>query len=366
MQTTAAVVREVGGDLDFETVQLDGPRADEVLVELVAVGVCHTDLATIAGALPFPMPGILGHEGSGIVREVGGDVTKVKPGDRVAVSFASCGTCAACLADEPAYCHSFMALNYAGSRPDGSSVASDENGPVGSSFFGQSTFAKHAITKERNVVLVPDEFPLELAGPLGCGVQTGAGAVMRSFAAPAGSSIVVMGGGSVGLSAVLGAVVQGCTTIIVVEPVRSRRDLAISIGATHAIDPGAGPVEEQVRGILAEGVNYAFDTTGIPAVLTSALNALAPQGVLGLVAIPSDPASVLALPLIQSIILGVTVKGIVEGDSDPDVFVPELMRLHLDGRFPFDRLITKMPFDQINAGIAAQHDGSAIKVVLVA
>ncbi|MDF2442988.1 MAG: aryl-alcohol dehydrogenase, partial [Subtercola sp.] len=291
METTAAVVRAVDGDLEFETVTLDGPRADEILVELVAVGVCHTDLATIAGALPFPMPGILGHEGSGIVREVGSDVTKVKPGDRVTVSFASCGECAACLAGEPAYCHSFMALNYAGVRPDGSSVASDADGTVGSSFFGQSTFARHAITKERNVVLVPDDFPLELAGPLGCGIQTGAGAVMRSFAAPAGSSIVVLGGGSVGLSAVLGAVVQGCSTIIVVEPVESRRQLALTLGATHALDPAAGPVEEQVRAIEANGVNFAFDTTGIPAVLSSALNSLGPQGTLGLVAVPSDPAA---------------------------------------------------------------------------
>jgi aryl-alcohol dehydrogenase len=365
MQTTAAVVRTIGGKLDFEQVTLDGPRPDEILVELVAVGVCHTDLATIAGTLPFPMPGILGHEGSGLVREVGSDVTKVKPGDRLAVSFASCGDCVACLAGEPAYCHSFMALNYAGVRPDGSSVASDSGGAVGSSFFGQSTFATHEITKERNVVIVPEEFPLELAGPLGCGIQTGAGAVMRSFAAPAGSSIVVLGGGSVGLSAVLGAVVQGRTTIIVVEPVASRRELALSIGATHAIDPAAGAVEEQVRAIVADGVNFAFDTTGIPAVLTSALNSLGNQGVLGLVAIPSDPESVLALPLIQSIILGVTVKGIVEGDSDPDVFIPELMSLYLAGRFPFDKLVTTMPFSDINKGIEAQHDGSAIKVVLV-
>lgn len=365
MDTTAAVFREIDGELDFETVQLDGPRPDEILVELVAVGVCHTDLATIAGALPFPMPGILGHEGSGIVREVGADVTKVKPGDRVAISFASCGTCEACVAGDPAYCHNFMALNYAGVRSDGSSVASDSAGSVGSSFFGQSTFAKHAITKERNVVVVPEDFPLEIAGPLGCGVQTGAGAVMRSLAAPAGSSIVILGGGSVGLSAALGAVVQGCTTIIVVEPVASRRELALSLGATHAIDPADGPIDEQVRGIAPAGVNFAFDTTGIPAVLSSALNALANQGVLGLVAIPKDPAAVLALPLIQALLTGITVKGIVEGDSDPDEFIPELMRLHLDGRFPFDQLITKMPFDQINAGIEAQHDGSAIKVVLV-
>src|SRR5258708_32195023 len=168
-----------------------------------------------------------------------------------------------------------MELNYAGVRTsDGSSPISNAQGPVGSSFCGQSSFATHAITGERNVVKVSSDTPLPLVAPLGCGVQTGAGAVMRSFAAPAGSSVLILGGGSVGLSAVLGAVVQGCGHIIVVEPVAARRELAVRLGATHTIDPAAGAVSEQVRGLFPQGANFALATTGPPGVLAEAVQPL--------------------------------------------------------------------------------------------
>jgi len=321
MEVTAAVLREVGGDFGLEKVQLDAPRPGEVLVQISAVGICHTDLATRDGALPFPLPGVLGHEGAGVVVEVGEGVTKVAPGDRVGVSFAS--------------------------------------------FFGQSSFATHAITGERNVVKVSSDIPPHLVAPLGCGIQTGAGAIMRSFAAPAGSSVLILGAGSVGLSAVLGGVVQGCGRIIVVEPVAARRDIAVRLGATHTIDPVAGPVSEQVRGLLPQGVNFALDTTGHAAVLAEALQCLGNQGTLGMVGVPSDPGAVLSLSLIQSLVLGLTVKAIVEGDSDPDVFIPQLIELYEAGKFPFDQLITTVPFSKINDGVALQHGGQAVKVVLV-
>ncbi len=366
MEVTAAVLREVGGDFGPEKVHLDAPRPGEVLVQISAVGICHTDLATRDGALPFPLPGVLGHEGAGVVVEVGEGVTKVAPGDRVGVSFASCGSCPACASGAPAYCHRFMELNYAGVRTsDGSSPLTNAQGPVGSSFFGQSSFATHAITSERNVVKVGSDIPLHLVGPLGCGVQTGAGAIMRSFAAPAGSSVLILGAGSVGLSAVLGAVVQGCGHIIVVEPVAARQELAVRLGATHAIDPAAGAVSEQVRGLLPQGVNFALDTTGHAGVLAETLQCLGNQGTLGMLGVPSDPDAVLSLPLIQSLVLGLTVKTIVEGDSDPDVFIPQLIELYQAGKFPFDELITTMPFSKINDGVAMQHSGQAVKVVLV-
>jgi aryl-alcohol dehydrogenase len=364
MEATAAVLTELGAELSLERVQLDDPRPDEVLIQIAAVGICHTDLATRDGALPFPLPGVLGHEGSGTVVSVGTAVSKVKPGDRVAISFASCGECLACTPGDPAYCHNFMALNYAGTRLDGSSVITNAAGTVGSSFFGQSSFATHAITGERNLVKVPDDFPLALAGPLGCGIQTGAGAIMRSFKAPAGSSVLILGSGSVGLSAVLGAVVQGCNPIIVVEPVAGRRELAAALGATHALDPADGSTAEQVRAIFPAGVNFVLDTTGLVPALCDAVNALGNQGVLGLLAVPSDPAAALPLPLIQGLVLGLTVKNIVEGDSDPDTFIPQLMQLYLQGKFPFDKFVTTMPFEKINDGIAAQHLGEAVKVVL--
>jgi aryl-alcohol dehydrogenase len=281
------------------------------------------------------------------------------------MSFATCGQCPACAAGRPAYCHSFMALNYAGTRPDGSPVITNAAGNLGCSFFGQSSFASHAITRERNLVKVPGDFPLELAGPLGCGIQTGAGAIMRSFSAPAGSGVLILGAGSVGLSAVLGAVVQGCNPVIVVEPVAGRRELARTLGATHVLDPADGPAGEQVRALFPAGVQFALDTTGLVPAISGALGALGNQGVLGLLAIPADPAAALPVPLLQSLVLGLTVKNIIEGDSDTDSFIPQLMQLYLDGRFPFDKLITTVPFEKINDGMAAQLRGEATKVVLL-
>jgi aryl-alcohol dehydrogenase len=363
---TAAVVRSTSGDFTIEPLTLGSPGPGEVLVQIVAVGLCHTDLATRDGVIPFPMPAVLGHEGSGRVVEVGPGVTKVRAGDPVALSFSSCGKCASCAAESPAYCHMFMPLNYAGARLDGTSPLSSPSGAqIGGVFFGQSSFATHAIAGERNVVKLPEDAPLDIVGPLGCGIQTGAGAVMRSFAAPAGSSIVVLGGGSVGLSAVLGAVVRELAHIVVVEPYESRRVLALELGATAVIDPAAGELTEQIRAIVPDGVDYVFDTTGRPDVIEAAAAALTNRGTLGLVGVPNDPAATFSLNIITTMIQGLTVKGIVEGDSDPDTFLPELLALYADGRFPFDKMITKLPFSQINEAVELQHRGDAVKVVLV-
>jgi aryl-alcohol dehydrogenase len=366
MDITGAVLRSPSSEFTIEPLVLAPPGLGEVLVQIVAVGLCHTDVATRDGIIPFPMPGVLGHEGSGRVVQVGPHVTKVAPGDAVALSFASCGKCPACVGGPPAYCHMFMPLNYAGARPDGTSPLSSPTGePIGAMFFGQSSFATHVVTGERNVVRIPETAPLDIAGTLGCGVQTGAGAIMRSFDAPAGSSLVVLGAGSVGLSAVLGAVVRELAHIIVVEPHESRRQLALELGATRVLDPAAGPIADQIRGIVPDGVDYAFDTTGRPDVIEATVAALTHRGTLGLVGVPNDPTAGINLNIIGTILQGLTVTGIIEGDSDPDVFIPELLTLHAAGRFPFDKMITKLPFAEINKAIELQHRGEAVKVVLV-
>jgi aryl-alcohol dehydrogenase len=366
MDITAAVLDgPLGADFVLKDLTLDEPAAGEVVIEVAGVGVCHTDLAVQHGHLPFPFPGVVGHEGSGTVVAVGPGVTKVAIGDRVAATFNSCGSCAQCAAGSPSYCVEFMALNFSGARPDGSSTLHDGDTSVGSCFFGQSTFATHAIARERNVVKVADGMDLEIAGPLGCGVQTGAGAVMKSLACEKGTSLLVVGGGSVGLSAVLGAVVREVGTIIVVEPLAARRALALELGATHVVDPVDGPLSEQVRALVPSGVDYALDTTAMLPVLAEIIASLAQRGTLGMVGVPADPTSVLPVGLIEMQLRGLSFKGIVEGDSDPDVFIPELVGLHLAGRFPFDRLVTKMPFAKINDAVAAQARGEAVKVVLV-
>jgi aryl-alcohol dehydrogenase len=256
-------------------------------------------------------------------------------------------------------------LNYAGVRTDGSKSLHDHGADVAGNFFGQSSFASHALTYERNLVKVPDDIPLETVGPLGCGIQTGAGGVMRSLACEAGSSLLVTGGGPVGLSAVMGGRIQDCETIILVEPQPARRALALEFGATHVIDPAVTPdIAAAVRALAPDGVDYAFDTTGLPALYGAILASLAPKGVLGLVGI-APPGTPLPGEVNTVMTFGHTIKGIIEGDSEPAVFLPQLMDLHREGRLPFDRMISTYPFSQINEAIAAQHRGECVKVVLL-
>ena len=364
MKIQAAVTAAPGKPFDLRTIEIEEPRDDEILVRIVAVGVCHTDLVFKDAGI-IAAPAVLGHEGSGIVERVGKNVRKVVAGDRVALSFRSCGTCPRCKSHDPAYCHTMPALNYIGMRLDGSRALSLDGAPVGSNFFGQSSFATYAIAYERNVVKVPANIPLEIVGPLGCGIQTGAGGIMRSLACPAGSSLLITGGGPVGLAAVMGAKIQKCGTIIVVEPLENRRDLAREFGATHVIDPKATPdLAAAVRAILPIGVDYAFDSTGIAEVQQAVMKALAPKGVFGIVGI-TPPGTPMPGDVNTAMTFGHTIKGIIEGDSDPDEFLPELMDHFAKGRLPFDRLIKTFPFAEINEAIAAQHRGDCVKVVLV-
>lgn len=364
---TAAVVREPGGDFELQQVELADPAGDEVLVRVVGVGLCHTDVAARDGLFGLPFPMVLGHEGSGIVEAVGPDVVSVAPGDHVAMSFNCCGTCQPCTDGQPAYCKQFALRNYGGGRrDDGSSPIEQAGTALTAGFFGQSSFASHALASERNVVKVDTDLPLELLGPLGCGIQTGAGAVFNSFDCREGQSLLVLGAGPVGLAAVMAAHVRGCTPMIVSEPDPRRRDLALSLGATAAIDPGAGPLVAQVHDLSPPGVDYAFDATGVVPVLEDSLNALAPRGTLGFVGVPHDMSAAMAVPIIPAMVSGWTVRGITEGDSDPKSFIPHLLDLHRAGQFPFDSLITTYPFADIDRAVQAQLRGEATKVVLVA
>jgi aryl-alcohol dehydrogenase len=366
VEITAAVAHQPNAEFTIEKLTLDGPRAGEILVQIAAVGICHTDLAARDGIIPIPLPAVLGHEGAGVVVEVGDGVTKVAPGDSVALTFNSCGQCPNCTSGAQAYCYEFMALNYVGVRlSDGVSPISSPGGPVTGAFLGQSSFASHALATEQNVVKLPANTPLDLVAPLGCGVQTGAGAVMNSLAAAEGSALLVLGAGPVGLSGVLGGVVQGCSAIIAVEPHHSRRELALELGATHALDPGDGPLADQVRAIVPDGVQNVFDTTGIPSVIEASFGAMAPHAGLGLVGVPTDPAAAVNLNLIQAMTIGIRLFGVIEGDAVPDDFIPRLVALHSEGKFPFDKMITKFPFSEINEAIQAQQRGDAVKVVLV-
>ncbi|GGY91621.1 NAD(P)-dependent alcohol dehydrogenase [Novosphingobium colocasiae] len=364
--TTAAVARAAHAPFSIEPVSIEAPRTGEVLVRIAGVGLCHTDLIARDQFIPIPLPAVLGHEGAGIVEAVGDGVGKVAPGDRVVIGFSSCGSCPRCAEDLPSYCQSFPALNYAGCRVDGSSGLDAAGERVSGHFFGQSSFAGLALVSERNLVRVTHEdVPLDILGPLGCGFQTGAGSVLRSLDCPPGSTIAVFGGGPVGLAAIMAAAIRQCATIILVEPIAARRALALDLGATHAIDPAAGDLAAQIRAILPQGVEFALESSGRETVIETALASLTSHGLLGLVGVPPRPDSALSVNIAALITYGHRIHGIIEGDSDLDTFIPELIDLYRAGRFPFDRLITRYPLDRINEAIAAQARGDCVKAVLI-
>ena len=314
---------------------------------------------------PVPLPIVLGHEGAGIVEAVGPAVQKVGPGDHVAVSFLNCARCRPCFDGSPASCANFNDMNFAGQRPDGSHALTSAAGgePLHDRFFGQSSFATYAIAHERNTVNVRDDAPLELLGPLGCGIQTGAGTVLRALKVGAGATFAVTGAGAVGLSAVMAAHLAGATTIIAVDVVPSRLDLARDLGATHVVNGAATDAVEAIRRITGSGVDYALDTTGIPALIRQAVDALRQRGtaaILGASA-PDARLDLAANALMQSC---KTIIGVVEGDSVPDVFVPQLLELYMQGRFPFDRLVQFYDFDQINQAAADTESGATVKPIL--
>ncbi|KAA1248309.1 NAD(P)-dependent alcohol dehydrogenase [Mycobacterium simiae] len=364
MHISAAVVPEVGAPFTLTEVDLQDPAPDEVLIEIAGAGICHTDIAVQHGQLPFPLPGVLGHEGSGTVVRLGAGVKSLAVGDQVALSFNSCGACPTCATGEPAYCYDFLGYNFGGVRPDGSSGLASAGAPLGANFFGQSSLATHALAHERNVVKLPPGTPVELVGPLGCGIQTGAGAVMNSLDVQPGSTVVVAGAGAVGLSAVLAAVVREATSIIAIDLHESRRKLAVDLGATHAVDPNAGPLADQIKEISPAGAGYAIDTTAVPPVTEQLLACLGVRGKLGLLGVPASPEAVFSVGLFQPPLLGQTIRGIIEGDADPQTFIPYLLDLHRQGKFPFDKLITTMPLAQINEAVQAQHRGEILKAVL--
>jgi aryl-alcohol dehydrogenase len=362
MKIKAAVVREKGGPFVIEDIELDEPRADEVLVRIVSSGLCHTDLVARMQYLPIPLPGVFGHEGAGIVEKVGSQVTKVKPGDHVATSFMSCGSCTNCKRGIPGWCSEFRRLNFGGRRADGSATMKKKGETIYGSFFGQSTFATHAVINERSVIKVQADVPVEILSPMGCGIQTGAGGVINTLKAKPGSSIAVFGIGSVGLSAIMAAVVSGCTKIIGIDVVPERLKLAKEFGATDIIDSGKSNAVEEIRKLTGGGIEFTLECTGIPKVLRQAVDSLMMGGTCGLIGVA--PVGVEVNLEMQTVLDGRTLKGIVEGDCISDIFIPQLIDLYKQGRFPFDRLLKFYPMDKINEAAEDSEKGKTLKAVL--
>ncbi len=350
-QIRAAVLRPGGVPLKIETLELEGPRPDEVLVRVVASGICHTDIGMVDDWDGPPV--VLGHEGAGVVEVAGEAIKGVEPGDHVVLSYQSCGRCPACLGGRPTSCERFWDLNFGFERLEGSNALHKSG--VRGHFFGQSSFATHLLATERNLVKVPRELPLELLAPLGCGFQTGAGTIMNSLQVPKGASVAVFGTGAVGLAAVMAARINGADPIIGVDLNPGRLKLARELGASHVIDSRREDVAAGIAAITKGGVDYILEITGSGKMYQAAVEVLKPGGTAALIANPGRAGS---LPG------GRKILGIIQGDSIPQEFIPKMIALYQAGEFPFDRLVKFYDFGEINRALEDSRRGDTIKPVL--
>jgi aryl-alcohol dehydrogenase len=362
--TRAAVVESGGAPFTLADVELDEPGPHEAVIRMVATGLCHTDLGAASGGLPFPLPGVLGHEGAGVVEAVGPAVTGIAPGDHVVLSFTSCGECRNCHGGHPAYCGTWLPLNLIGGRrADGTSTISRDGQPLGGHFFGQSSFAERALADERSLVKVDADVPLESIAPLGCGVQTGVGAVWNVLKPTTGSTIVVLGAGAVGLSAVMAAALTPATRIVAVDKVAERLALAMELGATHTVNAGEADLGQALAEITGgQGTDGIVETTGSVAVLRQGVDALAARGTLVVVGAPPFGTEV-ALD-VNGLLSGKHVVGLTLGDAETQTFIPALVQLVKEGRLPLHRLISTYPFADIDQAVRDMAAGKAIKPVL--
>ena len=362
MQPRAAIVKQKEGAFSIEPIQLSQPKKDEVLVKVKACGICHTDEVGRLGFFPFSFPVVLGHEGAGVVMSVGEGVTDFKEGDKVCFSYSYCGECEMCRSGRPYACFSNRRLNFSGQNFDGTRRIRYKDTPV-SAFFGQSAFATHAVVHKNNLTLIDPEIPVELAAPLGCGIQTGAGTVLNCLQPQADTSILINGCGAVGLSAIMAAKLSPCSKIIACDISEERLELAKEFGATHTINASeVDSVPDAVRSLTEGlGAHYAADCTGSGESLRLSLNSVRSFGMCA--AVGAAPEITFQ---VEGELMGVAKRliGVVEGYSIPQVFIPKLIQYYKDGKFPFDKLIKYYKFDEISEAFEDIHNGKVIKAVL--
>lgn len=362
MKIIAAVTHEAGAKFAIENVELQEPKAGEILVKVLASGICHTDVEGVEGRLPTAIPAVLGHEGAGEVVKVGPGVTEFQPGDRVGFSFAYCNACANCYAGRPASCLKFNQINFGGVLPDGTSRLS-QNGRTLSMFFGQSSFAEYAVVAAQSAVKVPyDDVDLAVVAPMGCGIQTGAGTVLNALKPEFGSSIAVFGCGTVGMSAIMAARIAGCAKIIAVGGKDHTLALAKELGATHTINRKTCPdIAAKIKEITGGGANYSIDTSGNVNFVRAALHCLAPLGVEAVVGITPPMEIDMFGELMAE---GKTLTGVIEGAAVPKVFIPQMIEYYRHGRFPVDRIMQFYDFEDINRAYEDSLSGKCIKAVV--
>lgn len=368
MQTQAYVLAETNAAFTLQDITLLEPEAEEVLIEVVACGICHTDLSVQNGAFPSPFPNVVGHETSGIVVKTGSAVKRVQAGDKVLCSFNYCASCRPCKSGHPAACEGFAPINFGrqrstalGSKPGIRGAGGEE---IYGAFFGQSGFAHHAVVVENSVVKVADDADLKTLAPLGCGFQTGAGAFLNKLKPAKNSSVAISGLGAVGAGALFAAKYLGIQTIVLLDVVDGKLEMGKEFGATLTFNARDADVVEQVRKATDGGVDYFVECSGNVRALEAGWAMTANLGTLLSCGTPG-PGVNPPFGIFENLVACKTYIGLCEGDSNPPNFIPFLADLHKKGHFPVDLVSRQFSFDKFDDAIHAMHTGEVIKPILV-
>jgi Zn-dependent alcohol dehydrogenase len=366
MKIRAAVLEATGGPLTVTELDLAPPGPEEVLVRLGASGVCHSDYNAVDGTSETVCPAVLGHEGAGVVEAVGKNVTRVRPGDHVALSWTpSCGACVECLRELPWLCATAWPAMGTGGLMDGTPRLSRDGEPVYHYSF-LSTFAEACVVPERSCIPIPDDLPFEIPALVGCAVSTGAGAVWRTARTKPGDRFAVLGCGGVGLSALMAAVAVGAEPVVAIDAAETKLEMARSFGATHTVlwQGSAEATAEAVRDVTSGGVDVAVEATGRPEAMLAAYLATRPRGAAVLIGI-SRVDGVVSLPAVNLVRGERRVLGSVYGSTKPERDFAETLALYRSGRMPLDRLVShRVPLDDVERGFDLMHSGDALRVVL--
>ncbi len=366
MRIRAIVLEQTGGPLTVAELELAAPHPDEVLVRIMATGVCHSDWNAVDGTSETRCPAVLGHEGAGVVEAVGNRVTRVGVGDHVALSWTPwCGECDECNRDLTQLCSTVWPAMATGGMLDGTPRLSRDGGPVYHYSF-LSTFAEACVVPERSCVPIARDVPFDVAALVGCAITTGVGAVWRTAQIRPGDRVALVGCGGVGLSALLAAVAAGAEPVIAVDAAESKLAVARDFGATETVlwQGDAESTAAAVREASGGGVDYAIEATGRPEAMEAAFLSTRQRGAAVLIGIPRAD-SVVTFPATTIPRMERRVLGSVYGSSKPERDFPHTLGLYRSGRLPLDRLIThRLPLEEAERGFELMHSGDAIRVVL--
>jgi len=364
MKIKAAILYEAGKPLPIEEVDLEEPHEGEVLVKLVGVGICHADLDVARGSIPTRTPLILGHEGAGIVEQVGTRVTAAKPGDHVVLTgAASCGKCRYCVSGMPSLCEVFNPVLFQGTLPGGQRRLRKDGQEI-NHFCFQSSFAEYSVVPQEAAIKVRDDAPLETIGFLGCGGMTGIGSVFNTARVKAGASVAIFGCGGVGMSALIAARLVGAGKLIAVDTLDNKLSMAGELGASHTVNATTENAVQRIKQLTDGGADYTFAAVGKADVIAHAFDAVRPGGTCVVIGGSPQTSSltVNGLALLQE----KTIKGCQYGSSRPTIDIPRYIDLFMDGKLPIDRLVTRQyPFREINDALDALEKGEVIKTAIV-